>query len=303
MEAWTAAIAAGVPFEMTFPLRAADGTFRRFLTRIVPLRDDDGRVVQWFGTNTDIEAERVARDEAERLRAVAEEANRAKSQFLSTMSHELRTPLNTPLGYTELLAMGVRGPVTEAQAADLERIRRANQHLLSLITDVLNFARLEAGRLEYVMADVASDAIMVDVAPLVEPQAAAKGIALDLSNCVPDPSRPRIVRADPERLRQVLINLITNAIKFTDAGGRVSLSCTRDDRARTVRLEVTDTGRGIPTSELPRIFEPFVQIDRHATAASQQGVGLGLAISANWPVAWAVTSRSRARPAREAPSL
>jgi PAS domain S-box-containing protein len=419
IERWQASIATGEPFEMTFPLRGADGRFRRFLTRAVPLRDADGRVVQWVGTNTDVEAERAvraaieaaevrlrnvfeqapvavavlegpehvysvvsplyavspglgrpligrsvreafpeitpqgyaetmdrvyetgepysaherevflvpagggdavahyfnigyqplrdaedrvyaiasvaydvtehvrarreaeeARAEAERQRAAAEEANRAKSQFLSTMSHELRTPLNAIGGYVELIEMGLRGPVTDPQRVDLERIRRANQHLMSLISDILNFARLEAGRVELHLADVTLGDVVADLEPLIGPQLAAKELTFSSEACAPGtPDAPHAVRADPEKLRQVLLNLLSNAIKFTAAGGRVALTCETDAAAGVVHVRVADTGRGIPASQRRRIFEPFVQVDRHLTAASQQGVGLGLAIS------------------------
>ena len=286
MRRWKGSIESGEPFEMTFPLRGADGQFRRFLTRVMPVRDATGQVLRWFGTNADVEAERSAREaaeqahrEAESQRAAAEAANAAKSQFLSIMSHELRTPLNAIAGYTQLLALGVRGGLTDAQALDLERIRRANQHMMSLITDVLNFARLDARKLEYHLIDLDLAPVADDLVPLVAPQLAAKGITLDRSGWVSPQDEPLVVRADPEKLQQVLLNLLTNAVKFTDAGGRVALACEQDAARATVRITVADTGRGIPADQFERIFEPFVQVDRHRTHESQQGVGLGLAIS------------------------
>ena len=461
MVRWQASLATGEPFEMTLPLRGADGTFRRFLTRVMPVRDAGGRVLRWFGTNTDVEAERAAREgaeraaartallqaltdalsqtltredvaavvldrvatafeahlgvlalvtpegdrlavaaaerlrhdtwqewatfpldapvplaeaaregrtvalptfeaiashapavaemcraygteamcvvpiiasggdvlgalglsfptprtfdpevlalletlarqaaqalertrlfeaaqaarvEAERRRQEAEDANAAKSQFLSTMSHELRTPLNAIGGYTDLLTLGLRGPLTDAQRQDLERLRRANQHLMSLVTDVLNFARVDAGQIEFRPADVELASVMGDLESLVGPQLVAKGIAFDHDACAADtPDRPHVVRADPEKLRQILLNLLGNAVKFTDARRAASrFACETDRAAGVVRVRVRDTGRGIPADQLERIFEPFVQIDRHRTHESQQGVGLGLAIS------------------------
>ncbi|MDF1502240.1 PAS domain-containing protein [Roseisolibacter sp. H3M3-2] len=277
---WQAAMAAGAPVETTFPLRGADGAYRRFLTRVIPVRDAEGRVTRWFGTCTDVESERRAVEAADAAREAAEAANRAKSEFLGTMSHELRTPLNAIQGYTELLALGVRGPLTEAQRTDLDRVRRANRHLMGLITDILNFARLEAGQVELHVADVEVGPMVADLESLVAPQLAAKGLTFDHDACAPDtPGSPHVVRADPEKLRQVLLNLLTNAIKFTEPGGHVALLCTTDAAAGVVRLRVSDTGRGIPAAQVERIFEPFVQIDRHRTHASQQGVGLGLAIS------------------------
>jgi signal transduction histidine kinase len=222
----------------------------------------------------------AARRAAEEARAVAEAANRAKGEFLATMSHELRTPLNAIAGYAELLALGVRGPLTEAQSQDMARIRRANQHLTGLVTDVLNFARLEAGQVEYHVAEVHLGPLVADLEALVGPQLAAKRLAYDHDACGPDtPAQPHVVRADAEKVRQVLVNLLSNAIKFTDAGGRISLACEDDAPAGVVRVRVTDTGRGIPPERLAHVFEPFVQVDRDLTHTSQQGVGLGLAIS------------------------
>ena len=218
--------------------------------------------------------------EARAAQHAAEAANSAKSEFLSTMSHELRTPLNAIAGYTQLLTMDLRGPLSDAQRQDLERIDRASQHLMGLVTDVLNFARLDAGRLEFNIEDVELADVVGDLEPLLGPQFSAKGVAFDHDGCASDtPDRPHVVRADPEKFRQILLNLLTNAVKFTEAGGRVSLACVTDAAAGVLRVRVTDTGRGIAREQFERIFEPFVQVDRHRTQGSQQGVGLGLAIS------------------------
>jgi signal transduction histidine kinase len=213
---------------------------------------------------------------AEQLKArtiAAEEANRAKAQFLTTMSHELRTPLNAIDGYAELLEMGLRGPVTAAQVQDLARIRRSQRHLLALVNDVLNFARLEAGRVEWEITDVSVDDTLHMVESLLGPQLEAKRITYTREDC----DDGLAVRADEEKLRQILVNLLGNAWKFTDAGGTVSISCDADDTE--VRIRVRDTGRGIPAEKLSTVFDPFVQVDRHLGGDSQQGVGLGLAIS------------------------
>ena len=215
----------------------------------------------------------AAADELKARTRTAEEANRAKAQFLTMMSHELRTPLNAIDGYAELLEMGLRGPITPAQAQDLGRIRRSQRHLLALVNDVLNFARLEAGRVEWAITDVSVEETLQVVESLLRPQLEAKGIAYEREGC----DDGLAVRADAEKLRQVLINLLGNAWKFTSAGGVVTISCDADDAA--VRIRVRDTGRGIPADKLPTIFDPFVQVDRHLGGDSQQGVGLGLAIS------------------------
>ena len=221
-----------------------------------------------------------ARAIAEEASARAEEANRAKSLFLTTMSHELRTPLNAIGGYVDLLALEIRGPLVEAQREDLRRIKKSGQHLLSLINDILNLAKIESGQLDLHIRDVSLATVFENVDALVAPQLDAKGISYVYPRC--DPSLR--VRADSEKLQQILLNVLSNACKFTDEGGNVTIECDENgppvsDGEPTVAISIRDTGRGIATDKLEQIFEPFVQIDRHLTGVSQQGVGLGLAIS------------------------
>ena len=217
-----------------------------------------------------IAAERAAR-------AAAEGANRAKSEFLATMSHELRTPLNAIGGYAQLLEIGIHGPVTPEQGRVLERIQRSQRHLLGLINEVLNYARLESGAVSYDLRPVALADAVSAAAALVEPQRAAKGLALELRP-ERDGDAPRFVHADAEKLQQVLLNLLANAVKFTERGSvRVDADDEPDERGRTV-LRVRDTGIGIPPDKLEAVFEPFVQIGRSLSSPAE-GTGLGLAIS------------------------
>ncbi|MEO7964764.1 MAG: ATP-binding protein, partial [Gemmatimonadaceae bacterium] len=208
---------------------------------------------------------------AEGARVVAETANRAKAEFLSSMSHDLRTPLNAISGYADLMELGMRGPVNEAQLLDLSRIKRSSRHLLALINDILNYAKVEAGSLSFVLSDVRIADAVSELLEMVAPQLAAKSLTFEAGTLV------GTVIADSERLQQILLNLVSNAIKFTQPFGRIRITSAvvRD----TIRIEVSDTGLGIAASQLNEIFDPFVQINRESTKSATDGVGLGLAIS------------------------
>jgi signal transduction histidine kinase len=234
--------------------------------------------------------ERARAYDAERAaRATAEAANRAKMDFLATMSHELRTPLNAIGGYAELMALGVRGPVTAQQHEDLARIQRSQQHLLGLINEVLNYARLETGTVRYEITSVPVASVLGSLEAMFVPQVRAKSLRLTVDAC--DPSLA--VRADAEKLRQVLLNLLSNAVKFTPSGGAIDVHCRERSIARgdgpltapegavdghVVEIAVRDTGVGIAVEQHEAIFEPFVQVGR-ALNAPGEGTGLGLAIS------------------------
>jgi len=207
------------------------------------------------------------------LQRSAEMANRAKTAFLGAMSHELRTPLNAIGGYIDLLDMGLRGPVTDRQHADFARVRTNQQHLALLITEILTFVRVGSGRVSYAVADInACDAIRHAI-DLIEPLFGQKGLVFD--GIAGDPAI-LIARGDPERVTQILVNLLSNSIKFTPKGGHISAECAA--KADSVTLRVSDTGIGIALEKHDAIFEPFIQL-RESLSDREGGVGLGLAIS------------------------
>jgi len=217
------------------------------------------------------EMEELAR-RAEAARYDAESANRAKGEFLAVMSHELRTPLNAIGGYVDLISMGIRGPVSEAQATDLARIKRSQSSLMILINDVLNFAKAESGELEYHITTFPLGETLDMASEIIEHQLEHRGLSFVRAY----PNRDVTVKGDADKVQQVILNLLSNAIKFTPAGGTITLGS--DESSHTVAITVADTGPGIPADMIDAIFEPFVQVQT-SRAREHGGVGLGLAIS------------------------
>ena len=262
LERWRASIRTGEPLEMEFPLKGADGSFRSFLTRVTPLKDAQGHVLRWFGTNTDVEDLRQA------LRQ-AEEANRTKDEFLATLSHELRTPLTSILGWSRMLASSQLNPENIKRA--LESIERNARAQAKLIDDLLDVSRIITGKLRLEVRPVDLASVIEGAIESVRPAAEAKGIRLQR---VLDTGQ-QVVSGDPERLQQVVWNLLSNAVKFTPKGGRVQVRLERINSH--VEISVSDTGRGINPDVLPHVFERFRQADS-STAREHGGLGLGLAI-------------------------
>ena len=270
----------GVVAYAGIPLQTADGfvlgsfcaidTVPRAWTaeQVATLRDLAGAAV------TEIEL-RAALRATEAARAEAAEASRAKDDFLALVSHELRTPLAGIVGNAQLLAMELCGPLVEAQARAIERIRLGGDHLQSLIDQLLDFKRITAGHADYVIEATPVAALLDMAAALTEGQFAQRGVTL-----VHDAGDgATIVRADGDRVRQILLNLLSNAAKFTAPGGRVTLDVVRDDVH--AHLRVRDTGIGIPADRLTDVFEPFVRV-RDARSSSASGTGLGLTISRDY---------------------
>jgi PAS domain S-box-containing protein len=252
-----------------------DGT--RFWASVVitALRDEEGQLLGFAKVTRDLTERRAAEEraiEGARRVAEAEAANRAKTEFLTTISHELRTPLNAIAGYADLLALDVGGKLSEDQRQYVDRIRRSQQHLLAIITDLLDFGRIEAGEVIYEIGPVPVTTVIDAVEPMIEIQARERHVTLHRRPCPAE----AVALADRAKVEQILLNMLSNAVKFTGPGGRVSLSCeVTDDR---VLLSVHDTGIGIAADKLESIFEPFVQLGRSLTT-SHEGTGLGLAIA------------------------
>ena len=212
-------------------------------------------------------------DEILQAKQTAEAANDAKAKFLSMMSHELRTPLQAISGYCDLLLQEASGPITGEQQSDLQAMKSASRELVRLLNDILDFARLETATDSILIESVPVEVALQRAETLIAPKLVEANLLYSREDCAADLH----LRANADRLQQVLLNLLTNAIKFTPAGGAITVACSAD--ASFTRLAVRDTGRGIPAEDLERIFEAFVQVDRQRIEARQRGVGLGLAIS------------------------
>jgi signal transduction histidine kinase len=217
---------------------------------------------------TDAEAAKV---EAEEARAEAESANGAKSDFLAVMSHELRTPLSAIMGYQELLADGITGPINEQQSQQLGRIKASARHLLSLIDEILTFTRIDAGREEVALERASLSTLLEPAAELVESLARARGLHIEVML----PPHEITVETDPVKVKQMLVNLLSNAVKFTDRG-RIILS--GDQHGDQLVITVQDSGIGISPDHFERIFEPFWQVEQKATRRAG-GTGLGLTVT------------------------
>ena len=262
VERWRASLETGEPFEMEFPIKGADGEFRWFLTRVNPLRDAQGRITRWFGTNTDV-------DEQRRTALQLREANRLKDEFLATVSHELRTPLTAVLGWAHLLRAGQLDETSATSA--LETIERNARAQSQLIDDLLDVSRIITGKLRLDVRQIDPGSFIEAAIEALRPAAEAKDIRIQKMMDTGVIS----VLGDPARLQQIVWNLLSNAIKFTKKGGRVQVRLERINSH--IEIAVSDTGVGIKPEFLPHVFERFRQADQKTTR-QHGGLGLGLAI-------------------------
>jgi PAS domain S-box-containing protein len=246
-----------------------NGAVKVLHTRKIPLVDGDGQPEFLLGISEDITEQKKADDELKMARLEAEQANRAKSEFLSRMSHDLRTPLNAILGFAQLLELE---NLTEDQRESVLRIQRGGHHLLALINEVLDLARIEAGHLSVSLEPVSSSEVVERALELVQPLAAIRNIPLLIDQSLKTDS---VVMADRERLSQVLLNLLSNAVKYNRPGGQVTVAVERIDKR--LRIKVIDTGAGIPPAKLALLFQPFERLG--AEQSEVEGTGLGLMLS------------------------
>ncbi|MDQ5966065.1 MAG: hypothetical protein QG625_2220 [Cyanobacteriota bacterium erpe_2018_sw_39hr_WHONDRS-SW48-000098_B_bin.30] len=281
---WTHSLETKTPFEMQFPLKSKDGNYRWFITRVRPMFDADGKLVKWIGINTDIEdsrnaaekleqkvKERTAQLDAARLEAVR--ANELKSQFVANISHEIRTPMSGVLGLSELLTLETEGEVQETA----QHIQTAAQNLMALVNDLLDLSKLEAGKIDIVKEDFVIASTVEQVIEVFSVSAANKN--LEVTRIV-SAEAEKLVRGDQGKIRQILQNLVQNAIKFTDSGSVVvSVALQkRQDGLSYFQFSVKDTGPGIAAETQKRLFQLFVQGDG-STTRRHGGTGLGLALS------------------------
>jgi PAS domain S-box-containing protein len=246
---------------------------RRFpaVVSITALLDEDGDIIGYLLIGADNSARKRVESELNEALAAAEKANRAKTEFLSGMSHELRTPLNAILGFTQLMGTGTPSP-TPSQKRNLDQILKAGWYLLELINEILDLALIESGKLTLSREPVSLNEIMLECRAMIEPQAQKRGIGMTF----PLFETPRFVKADRTRLKQVLINLLFNAIKYNTPGGNVAVECALRTEG-FMRIGVRDTGAGLTPEQLAQLFQPFNRLGRETGA--EEGTGIGLVVT------------------------
>jgi two-component system sensor histidine kinase/response regulator len=297
---WLESVAGCHPYDVEYRVRRRDGEYRWFKTRGVPIRDSEGNTIKWFGTCTDITDGKRAEDQLRQLKDAAEAANRAKDEFLANVSHEIRTPMNAILGMTDLV---LDTPLAEDQRQCLNTVKSAADNLLGIINDLLDFSKIESGKLMLDLCDYSLRTVVGDTLRALAVRAHRKGLELV---CNVQPDVPDSLVGDPGRLRQVILNLVGNAIKFTEQGEvvvRVTVgvtsdewrvtsnerqpeaaaadasSLTRHSPLVTLHFSVRDTGIGIPRNKQATVFRAFEQEDA-STTRKYGGTGLGLTIAA-----------------------
>lgn len=271
-EKWWQAIGSQHSLDAECRLRAPNGKWRWTHVRAAPIRKgSDGPVTKWVAMNSDVTKRKAAEELLEQARDQAETANRTRGEFLTNISHEIRTPMTAILGYADILSDHLKDP---DDLECVETVRRNGQFLLELINDMLDVSKIDAGRMEIEKESFSPSQLAADVVQLLEIQADEKQLDLSIDYSTP---LPQTIQTDPKRVRQILLNLVGNAIKFTSQG-QVKLVARYQPEASQLAFDIIDTGIGIRASELDRLFQPFTQADL-SSMRSAGGTGLGLTIS------------------------
>ena len=271
-QAISEAIAGKKLFEMEHRVLRPDGSTAWVRSRAVPILDENEGLVEWFGAASDITERKRIEQELIETTAVADRANRAKSEFLSSMSHELRTPLNSILGFAQLIEAGAPPP-TPSQKRNVDYILKAGWYLLALVDEILDLAVIESGTLSLSMEAVALDEVMRECQIMLEQQARTRGISMSF----PRFDAPCHINADRKRVKQVLSNLLSNAIKYNRPDGAVVVDWAPSTAAGRIRITVADTGNGLSADKLAQLFQPFNRLGKEA--GTVQGTGIGLVVS------------------------
>ena len=256
-------------YELTYICK--DGSCFPAIVSITALRDDFGAIIGYLLIGTDNSVRKRVELELNEAMAVADKANRAKSDFLSSMSHELRTPLNAILGFAQLVESGSPAP-TPSQKRNIDQILKAGWYLLELINEILDLALIESGRLTLSAEPVSLVEVMLECRAMIEPQAQKRGIGMTF----PQFDIPYFVNADRTRVKQVLINLLFNAIKYNKPGGSVAIECSQS-QSDSIRISVRDTGVGLAPEQLSQLFQPFNRLGKESSA--EEGTGIGLVVT------------------------
>jgi PAS domain S-box-containing protein len=270
---WRYSLETGEPYEVEFRLLSANGEYRWHLVRADAMLNGDGHIVEWFGCTVDIEEQKRLQAALNVALADAKQANKAKADFLAMMSHELRTPLNAIGGYTQLMLDGIPSAPTEGQRNFLRRVVKSQQHLLGLIETVLTHAKIEAGKTTYRITQVAAHEVLEVIDSLTAPQRAAKRLSYECDDC---DYKLQFV-GDKDKVVQILLNILSNATKFTPTGGSITVSSSQP-AAGVGAISVRDTGIGMSPEQVATVFEPFVQFDNRLSRENS-GTGLGMPIS------------------------
>lgn len=256
-------------YELTYICK--DGSRFPAIVSITPLRDDDDSLIGYLLIGTDNSQRKQAELKLTHAIAVAEKANLAKSDFLSSMSHELRTPLSAILGFAQLIESG-NPPPTDTQKRSIDQILQAGWYLLELINEILDLALIESGKLSLSLEPMGLADVMLECAAMIEPQAHKRGISVTF----PPLGMRHFVKADRTRVKQVLINLLSNAIKYNSVGGSVTVTCEERVPGR-IRIAVEDVGSGLAPEQIEQLFQPFNRLGQEANA--EEGTGIGLVMT------------------------